>query len=455
MANEEDTKSSVKSIEKIDFTELATLGTSGNDVCVFNIEPVNADPHTIRNYPNPWNDLQLVQGGRQWKGEPHRHFIIVPIDNGGLYAIMSGTTGNALYPQPEPRVHEGHISVIWKPRFAPYKHDAEDDKYYWYLAKSSSGNATIYSNYSELVRQNYLIFTPDKNRGDDENWGEVNLIPHKEAASSSWPNPCTDFKISQIYRYCPPAIKHLNDRENIGFPPNLRLKDYDQGLPKESEHIPRGETIIPFIYIQDGESSPENQLVKMRSLYYKLSRYQYWLLIYHHSFSGKIGKTIKCVITRKVGVTKEDLESMSKSTSTTIDEEASLSVSGWGASASGKISRQLKEDLNVAASTSTKQFTERDETTEINLTLPNEKCEVAKWRLVDEYCLYRMKPYIFETDKTKNVEDLQAWEELPIRTWIVKRTDRTVEDSYPNTEINVKVINKAIKSEDLPSCDGY
>ena len=161
-------------------------------------------------------------------------------------------------------------------------------------------------------------------------------------------------------------------------PPDIpRLTSMSDTPPTVSESWVVAEVLVPFMYVTDAAVSYQ----LMTTPYYILSREQYWDRSKIAEYDGQTGNTFTQEIT--TGISETSSRSLENELKITIAADASFSYGG----ASVALKTELQNTLKISESTSQSQT--HEEKKSVKITLPNVRCRVLTWQLVESFTLLR------------------------------------------------------------------
>ena len=173
-----------------------------------------------------------------------------------------------------------------------------------------------------------------------------------------------------------PTLRPGED-DGVRAPDIPRLTSMSDTPPTVSESWVVAEVLVPFMYVNDGAVSYQ----LLTTPYYILSREQYWDRSKIAEYDGETGNTYTQEIT--TGISETSSRSLENELKITIAADASFSYAG----ASVALKTELQNTLKISESTSQSQT--HEEKKSVKITLPNVRCKVLTWQLVESFTLLR------------------------------------------------------------------
>lgn len=195
-----------------------------------------------------------------------------------------------------------------------------------------------------------------------------------------------------------------------------RLTSITDTPPTRSESWVVAEVLIPFMNVNDGAVSFQLH----SSPYYILSREQYWERSGINEYDGAIKNTAS--LTVKTGITETSSRSMENELKITIGADASFS---YGA-ASVALKTEIQNTLKVSESTSQSKTFEEQKV--ITITVPDARCRVVTWVLVESFSLWRSDRRSMVGQASKAILDGSAITDI----WSVKGPQPTQQSQLSN-----------------------
>ena len=159
-------------------------------------------------------------------------------------------------------------------------------------------------------------------------------------------------------------------------PPDIpRLTSMTDTPPTVSDSWVVAEVLVPFMYVNDGAISYQ----LLTTPYYILSREQYWERSNVNEYDGQTSNTMTQQVT--TGISESSSRSLENELKITIASDASFAYGG----ASVALKTELQNTLKISESTSQSQT--REEKKSVTITLPNVRCRIATWQLVESFTL--------------------------------------------------------------------
>ncbi|MEU1550941.1 RICIN domain-containing protein [Nocardia sp. NPDC005745] len=195
------------------------------------------------------------------------------------------------------------------------------------------------------------------------------------------------------------------DREVHDIGDVHRLTGY-QMPPELTEEVLVGQTVVPYILVDDGDRSWQSQ----NNPYYILRRYGHWKRVFYYEHAGNSEYTEKQATT--VGLTTSNSSTIERTVGMTVGADAGFSFKGVSAS----ISTTVTTGLRVAHTQSSENHHSESREVSRSYFANGKKVAEAVWFRGDRYSLQRL-----------DGSQLLEWRTVDDRT--------IVNDAYPATAL--------------------
>lgn len=298
-------------------------------------------------------------------------WILFPTTDGS-YLIVNRVSGFALVAG---SWGEGGDRAVWQYPATTDLQGHNPDAFKW-------GLEPVGSNYRIFNRKSGFALLPGNyGVGDDRAMWQYPLEEGKDAFL--WRIDTTD-------ALSVPALQPGED-DGVKALDVPRLTSMTDTPPDKSDSWVVAETLIPFMYVNDGAASFQLHL----SPYYILSRERYWKQTGLIEHDGKEGKTITHEIT--TGISETSSRSIENELRITIAADSTFSYGP----ASVALKTEIQNTLKVAESTS--QSKTREEKTTIQITAPNSRCRIVTWQLAERFTLWRADRQSYVGEQSENL----------------------------------------------------
>ncbi|EOO12646.1 MULTISPECIES: RICIN domain-containing protein [Bacillus cereus group] len=281
-----------------------------------------------------------------WQGETFQQWLVFQL-NGGLSAIVNRNSGLIADVAGRSTSNSAHL-----------------EQYPWQGETFQQWSFEEVDGYYKIVNQNSGLVADVTGRSTSNS-------THLE--QYQWQNETfQQWSLEEVETIALPSV----DTQELPDPP--QYTSLDDNLPDSTDPVITAYTLMPCIMVDDNGWSAVSKI--NQGPYYMLTKTQYWKKIDSHTFAPSAQYTSKTTY----GMSEEDQESMTQTTSISVTADAGFSFGKMSSSISGTVTNELQ----VSQSTTTDKMT----TQENDETITNDHDYEVAWSLyalVTEYELKR------------------------------------------------------------------